>query len=200
MAETFENPKVVREDRPFYAGYAIVGVLCAIAIALAIIGLASYSLMVSAITVIVLAAAFLLEGSSMVHFFQMSNRKSETSMETFELSAEVIGGAAGLVLGILALAKILPVMLISISAIVYGAALIFGSAFTPHFEETPQMRTSRTSFEILIGIVGVILGILALMNINPLALSLIAMIVLAVGTFLTEITLKSSVSKIYMHH
>ncbi|OHB52753.1 MAG: hypothetical protein A2Y12_09925 [Planctomycetes bacterium GWF2_42_9] len=200
MDETFENPKVVREDRPFLTGYMIIGILCAIAIALAIVGLASYSLMVSAITVIVLAAAFLLEGSSMVKFFQTSHRKSETAMETFELSAEVIGGAAGLVLGILALADILPVTLIAVSAIVYGAALILGSAFAPRFEESPQIKSGRTSLEILAGVVGVILGILALMNINPLALSLIAMIVLAVGTFLTEISIKNSVSKSYVRH
>ncbi|MEN6385077.1 MAG: hypothetical protein ABFD79_07740 [Phycisphaerales bacterium] len=198
MAETFENPTITRDERPIFMGYIIVGILCAIAIALAIIGLASYSLLVSSITVIVLAAAFLLEGSSMVRFFHYSTRPSESSIETFELSAEVIGGAAGLVLGILALANILPVTLIAVSAIVYGAALVLGAAFTPHFE-SQEVRTGKTSFEILIGIVGVILGIMALMGINPLVLSLIAMIVLAFGTFMTETSLKNSVSKIYIH-
>jgi hypothetical protein len=199
MAETFENPTSMREERPLFMGYIVVGILCAIAIALSIIGLASYSLLFSAVTVIVLAAAFLLEGGSMVRFFQMSNKPSESSVETFELSAEVIGGAAGLVLGILALAGILPVTLISVSAIVYGAALILGSAFAPRFE-TQQMGTAgKTSFEILVGIVGIILGILALLKISPLVLSLIAMIVLSVGTFLTETTLKNTASKIYIH-
>jgi len=190
MDENKINPTVTRQEVPYnIMGYAVVGILCAIAIVLGIIGLIRYSIMISAITVIVLGAAFLLEGGSMVRYFQDTRRKTESPIQTFEMSAEIIGGLAGLILGILALANILPITMIAIAAIVYGGALIFGAAFTPYLEEKTEL-TGTTSFEIIVGIAGVILGVLALLNVSPLVMCLLALIVLAVGTFMTETTLK----------
>lgn len=194
------NPTIMREERPYFGYFASVGILCALAIALSIIGLASYSLLIAALTVIVLAIAFLLEGSSMVRIFRWNKERKETAMETFELNAEVLAGAAGLVLGLLALINIMPIVLISIAAIVFGTALIFGSAITPHFEETRETRIrGPVAFEIIIGAAGLVLGILAILRINPLVLSLVALMVLSFGAFMTENTLKNKVSRLYAH-
>lgn len=189
------NPTVPREDRVNFMGYAIVGILCAAAIILGVIGLIRYSIIVSGLTVIVLAIAFLLEGGSLLRFYHVAPRRTETTMQTFEISAEVMGGAAGLVLGILAMTNIVPITLISVAAIVYGASLILGAA--SHYGERPGTDTGRVSFEILIGVAGIVLGILALLNINPLTMGLIAMIVLSFGTFMIETTLKNRAADMY---
>ncbi|HBG25527.1 MAG: hypothetical protein A2Y10_05265 [Planctomycetes bacterium GWF2_41_51] len=199
MAEIYENTPEMREEKAYLWGYVSVGILCAVAVVLSIIGLANYSLLASAVAVIMLAIVFLLEGGTMVRFFQMSNRKRESGMQTVELSAEVIGGVAGLVLGILALIGYIPVTLIAIAAIIYGAALILGSAFAPTLSSAGAGVDRQSTFEILIGVAGLTLGILAILDINPLVLSLIAIIILSLGAFMTETTLKNKVSRLYLH-
>lgn len=193
------NPSVMREEKTYLWGYLGVGIMSAIAIVLSIIGLANYSLMASAVAVIMLAVVFMLEGGTMVRFFQLSHRKRENNMQTAELNAELVGGIAGLVLGILAVMGYIPITMISIAVIIYGAALILGSAFAPTLGTVGTRMEGQSAFEILTGVAGLILGILALIGIYPLVLCLVAIIVLSLGAFMTENTLKNKVAHLYIH-
>lgn len=200
MNGTSENLREMPRERRASGPWLSVGILCALAIALSIIGLARYSLMVSAVAAIILAVAFLIEGGSMARFFRTEHREIETPTERLEISSEIIGGAAGLVLGILALLNMIPVLLISIAALVYGAALTLGSALAPHLarpREAPYERTP-VGIETLTGIAGLVLGILAVIGIRPLVLSLVAFIVLSFGAFLTENTIRNETSRSYV--
>ncbi len=193
------NPARMHDEKTYMMGYLVIGIMCALAIVLSIIGLANYSLMASAVAVIMLAVVFMLEGGTMVRFFRLSHRKRETGAQTVELSAEIVAGVAGLVLGIMAIMGYIPITMISIAVIVYGAALILGAAFAPTFGAVGTKLERQSTFEILTGVAGLTLGILAVIGIYPLILSLVAIIVLSLGAFMTENTLKNQAEHIYIH-
>lgn len=208
MDDTIQNPEFHREmyeERPALFGLAIQGILCALAIALAIVGLVRSSLLLTSFAVIIIGAVFLLDGGvTVLRFFQALNEKRKSVWQTFEIgegiSAEFLGGTMGIVLGILALLNIVPLTLISIAAIIYGAALVLAAIFSARFDILLLNRdredqfsrkvgkeaiTAAAATEMLIGIAGVVLGILAIRSAYPLTLNLIAIIVLAFGSLLT---------------
>jgi hypothetical protein len=219
MNENIENLNERREERPSLFGLAVQGILCAVAIALSIIGLVRVQPLVAAIAVIIIGVAFLLEGGAIVmRFFQSVNETKETIWETFELgegmSAEFLGGTAGIVLGILALLNVVPMVLISVAAIIYGAALVLGTIFTARFNiltiyKTKEDRFSKkvgreavnaaAAIQIVIGLTGVTLGILAVLSTTPMILNLVAIMVLAFGTLLTGTALSNRLLSILAH-
>jgi hypothetical protein len=167
----------------------------AAALVLAILGLAGiYPTILTAIGVIAAGAAFLFQGAAAAARHAMLVRETGTEhpamMET-SLSAEIVGGLATIVLGILALIGIVPMTLMAISAIVFGATLLLGSpaVYTigkahPGSETTAgyAMRESAAGAagaQALIGIGAITLGILALVGFAPQTLVLVS--VLAVG-------------------
>lgn len=106
------------------------------------------------------------------------------------LSAEIFGGAAGVVLGVLALLGILPVVLIPVSLIVFGGTLLVGSGVTvdlgsvygAHAEfsrVTREASMAASGTQVLVGVGAIVLGILALVGADVLILSLVGL--LAVG-------------------
>jgi ABC-type Na+ efflux pump permease subunit len=106
------------------------------------------------------------------------------------MSAEFLGGAAGTVLGILALLGVASVTLTSIAVIVYGAALLFGSGArarmsTLPVEEGPPSAAHQVVREaawassgprLLVGVGAAVLGILALVGFAPSILILSALL------------------------
>lgn len=128
----------------------------------------------------------------------VSRHHDETAVEKAAASGtsvEALGGAAAVVLAIIGLAHIAPVYMVSIAAIVLGAALLFnGSLIAAEFSQLLDQTGSHAlssaelgggvSGEALAGIVSVLLGILALIGLATPVLVAIAAIVLGVGVIL----------------
>lgn len=104
------------------------------AIALAIIGLAGVLPFVcAAVAALVVGGALLLEGIALAsayaeearHALVPNDRHSE-SMIGADMSAQALGGAAGVTLGILALTGVAPWTLLSIAALVFGGTMLLG--------------------------------------------------------------------------
>lgn len=111
-----------------------------------------------------------------------------TTTETSSgLLAEAVGGIATIVLAILGLSGVSPEYLLAIATIVFGAALIIeGTSIVADYAHimshspagmTSQVGTSGISAVFLAGIGGVILGVLALLGLNPTTLTSAAIIV-----------------------
>lgn len=129
----------------------------------------------------------------------MDAEPSESTELGGGLSTEIIGGAAGAVLGVLALLNVAdPGVLIPAAIISLGGALLFGASATNHMRDvtirhTTASRSSQrfaresigaaASAQVFVGIGAAVLGILALANIGPpLTLSLVG--ILALGSSL----------------
>jgi hypothetical protein len=119
---------------------------------------------------------------------RVGTTEHETAAKTIATgaSAEVIAGAAAVVLAIVGLAGMFPMMLAAIGVIVAGVAFLFEGAavasryFTILKETTPQHELrfeTGLSAEIVGGLAGIVLGILALVGVVPLALLAISAIV-----------------------
>lgn len=116
------------------------------------------------------------------------------------LSAQAVGGAAAIVLGIIALFGVMPLTLVASAAIIMGASMLLGGA--AHGDTTlDALETSGTSYRnlrsteqqvkgasaamALIGIGAATLGILVLIDVGgPLTLSLIAMLAIGAAALL----------------
>jgi hypothetical protein len=110
----------------------------------------------------------------------------------------LLAGAAGIVLGILALLGISTLELTAIAVIAFGSALILSSnsALRMHFLKVatagPEERTQRAASDMLageilsssagtyglVGLAAIVLGILALAGFSPVVLILIALLAL----------------------
>jgi hypothetical protein len=107
----------------------------------------------------------------------------------------VVAGAGAVVLGILGLAGVLPFYMLTIGAICAGTALFLeGSAIASQYNELEKEMnaTAKThivlgggmSFEVIGGLAGICLGILALVGVAPMILVDIASIAMGGGLFL----------------
>ena len=105
------------------------------------------------------------------------------------MTGEILGGAAGLVLGILALIGLAPQILIPAALLAFGGAMLVGTGTTVDLgasrASVGSARFERSSREVtvvasgtqmLIGIAAIVLGILALIGVDPLTLSLVGLL------------------------
>ena len=166
-------------------------------IVLAIVGLANVlPQILLPIATIALGAGLVAEGGVIAARF--SNLLTATGKEQYQttelgvgLTSEVVGGIAGIVLGILALIKIEPMILLPVAAIVFGATLIFGTGINSrlnnmqigqsggdaHFRAVAREAVSASSgVQMFLGLASIALGILGVIGINPLTLSLVALL------------------------
>jgi len=198
-----EEPIRHREEAAL-GGTATSGLIAAGAAILAIIGLAgAYPGWLVAISAIVLGVSFLFEGGAIVaRRSALLREATEGRVQLAEMGAgmtgEFLAGLAGIVLGIIGLAGVVPAVLIPCAVIVFGAALVIGSGANVRIndlamayrQEHPVARRlareaviATTGLQVLIGLGAITLGIVALVGIVPLSLSLVA--ILAIGiTFL----------------
>jgi hypothetical protein len=173
------------------------------AIVLTILGLAHVapSLMLT-IATIAIGVALVFEGGSVAaEYSRIVSRTTENTMQTVEvgggMTAEMVAGIAGIVLGILALLGLDTLILSASAVIVYGAALALSSGVTSRLNDLKieasgaHERAQRVAHEVvsaaagtqvLIGLGAGVLGILALVGIVPTVLVLVGL--LAVGTSL----------------
>jgi hypothetical protein len=199
------TPERVHEEErsaEFVAGGSLTEAIAGLgAVVLAIVALAGlFPAYLGPIAAIVLGVALLFEGGSIAaRYSRLLGEVVASHRVASELgggmSAELLGGAGGIVLGILALLGLAPDVLMSVVAIVFGGALLLGSSATwslnhlivEHWyagHETARrvarsMVSAAAGAQVLVGIGAVVLGIVALVGMHPMMLSLIA--ILAVG-------------------
>jgi hypothetical protein len=181
----------------FAAGSAVEAVGGAAAAVLAVLGLAAlFPMTLSAVATIAVGAALLAEGAAIASRYTYLTSEAERSrLGAAELgggmSAEFLGGAAGIVLGLLALLHVVPLTLMAVAAVVFGGALLLGSGATSRLEEATFSGTETTGIragvaheavaaasgaQVLAGLGSIVLGIIALVGIVPETLILVAML------------------------
>jgi hypothetical protein len=107
------------------------------------------------------------------------------------VAAEAIAGVAGVVLGIIALLGTSSVTLVAIANIVFGAGLLIGGGAPSQVGGIPQFyqradveRVTREPVfasaggQLLVGVGAIALGVLALLNLAPTILNLVALLML----------------------
>jgi hypothetical protein len=195
--QTREAERAIRTVAGGSMGEGIAG---AAAIALSIIGLAgTLSMLLMSIALIAVGVGLVFQGAAIAaKFSDLLYRASRGRLEGIEfgagMSAELLGGAAGVALGILALVGVAPMTLAPIAVIVLGGSVLLGSNITSRLntlisvgqgqEEqtlriTREMMKASTDVQLLISLGAIALGILALLNLAPLALTMVG--ILAIG-------------------
>jgi len=175
------------------------------AVALSIIGLANiYSVMMVAIATTAIGASLLFEGGAVAARYsnllsKVSHGKFQTSEMGVGITAEFLGGVAGATLGILAILGVVPTVLVPVAVLTFGATLIFSSGITsrlsvleiserkenPEFAEIAREAVNAAAVvQVMVGLVAIVLGILALINIAPVALSLVGTLIVGAAGFI----------------
>jgi hypothetical protein len=201
-----EAIKIEHEKVPVSLFEGLIGIG---AIILAIVGLfAILPLYMAGIATIAIGVAFFIDG--FVSIAKYRTVPVEVSQRPFEIiqlgwgtTAEFFGGAAGIVLGILALMNIYPLVLVPTAALIYGITLIFSSSMLARLNETriEQQREERqrivereavvvtADIQIFVGLAALVLGILSLLGMYPLVLSLVALLAVAFSDLFSGTTL-----------
>jgi hypothetical protein len=164
------------------------------AVVLSIIALTgTLSLELAAIAAIAVGIALVAEGGTIAsRFWRMRAVEAESADLGAGMSAELLGGMAGAVLGLLAVLHIAPAVLVPVAAIVFGAAVLLGNGTTSWLSvstlEPMVARENRAmaretlraaaGAQILVGIAAVALGIIATVGTNPVVLSAVAFLAL----------------------
>src|SRR5262249_24518809 len=152
----------------------------AAAVILAIIGLAGLlPRYMAAIATITIGVAFLAQGGAIASRWSairetVGRFEHATAEFGAGMSAELLGGAAGIVLGILALIGLVPNLLLPVALLVFGGTLLLSSASeyeigggagvtdTRWGTITREVAAGAAGTNLLVGIAAVVLGIIAL--------------------------------------
>lgn len=209
-----------REVAPFVAGGSVVEVISGVAaVVLSILGLLNvFPMMMMSVAVLAIGAGLLIGGGAMSASFSRLLVSSDApatvqSAQTVAggMALEALIGAGGVALGILALLDTVPMTLIPIAVIAYGAAFLMASGTTARINDlfmryggTPE-RTRRimqeagaasSGVEILVGLGAVVAGILAIAGYAPQVLMLSATLALGAAMLLSRTTIAGRLLKI----
>lgn len=201
------------------AGTAAIEAIAAIAIiVLTILGLAKVApVFLVAVAVIIAGIALLAQGYTLAGEYaaMLSGRGDALPIRansTWTLS--LLAGAAGIVLGILALLSVTPMVLVAVAVIAFGGGLVISSGpmaqvgivrvATPTTDERTRRMVAEAAStaavsQAMVGLGAVVLGILALAGFASVTLILVAL--LAVGVF--ELVNGASVGELMLgtlHH
>jgi hypothetical protein len=176
------------------------------AVVLSILGIVGvFPTYLAAIAVIGLGAILLFQGGNVVlHYSEFLDEAGATSMVSASavsrgITTEFLAGMAGIVLGILALLRIVPITLLSVAVITYGGTLMLTSGESVWLNSFVAkdnaimrqlmhcMSLAAAGAQVLAGLAALVLGILALVGIASMTMVLVA--ILAAGT---SILLRSS--------
>jgi hypothetical protein len=175
-------PAPERRSRKAMAGGSLAeGLGGAAAVILAIIGLAgSLPRYMAAVATIAIGVAFIAQGGTVAARWS-ALRESAGGVEhaTTEfgagMSAELLGGAAGIVLGILALIGLVPNLLLPVALLVFGGTLLLSSASEYDLGRmgggydarwatiVRDVAAGAAGMNLLVGVAAVVLGIIALL-------------------------------------
>jgi hypothetical protein len=182
---------------------------------LAIIGLTGFDPEgMAAIATIVLGAAFLVQAGTILsdyaHILYQTGTVSSSSdgVAGDGLAAMFMVGAAGVVLGVLALLAIETTALTAIAVIAFGSALVLSSSsvralYTLRGQSAVvmsrsgsevlagQMASGSAGIQLITGLAAVVLGILAVAGRAPHVLTLVALLVLGITVLLAGSALSS---------
>ena len=210
-----DNVRITRLAR--LSAFSLEGVVGVIAIAITILGLIAIAPMYMAATAcIIIGAAFFLSGATLISRFRMVMENVKGPFEMIQLgwgaTAEFVGGAAGIVLGILALMGVEPLILIPVAVFIFGLTLIFSSSIMErvHSERKPELTPEQdeltrealiaaTEIQIFTGLGAIVLGVLSLIGIYPLTLSLVALLIIAFSDLVSGSALASRMVKLFRH-
>jgi hypothetical protein len=187
------------------SGTLIEGVGGAATVILAILGLTGLMpLELAAIAAIAFGVALVAEGGSIAsRFSRLLTRSSGGEMDVTDLgggmSAELLGGCTGALLGLLAVLHIAPMQLVPIAVVVFGAALLLGngataqvSALALSYASKPETHTvareavlAAASAQLLVAVGAVTLGIIAIVGIHSATLTLAAFLGLGASVVLS---------------
>jgi hypothetical protein len=219
MSTTFTSRPAAGPSTAEAAGYgglvdAIGGIATVILAIIALAGIRADAL--APIAIIVFGAALLIQGGAMLSEYAHVALPMEPTMSAEQfgggsLSATFLVGAAGIILGVLALLGIAAQTLVAVAVIAFGAALVISSNSVRqlYLMRTSTMRTmgshtgteflagemasGSASVQLLAGLAAIVLGILAVSGVNPLTLILAALIVLGATIVLSGSTLSGIV-------
>ena len=196
-------------------GSMVEAVAGAAAVVLAILGLLDLlAASMAAVATIAVGMALFIGGGTLAARFARLLSVSEARHAPPGTSESIVGGmamgtlfgAGGMALGILALLETVPMTLIPVAVIVFGTGLLMASGATARLNELmvrggaePQRayRLAREAVaaasgsEVLVGLGGVVLGILALADFVPLTLSLVALLGFGVSILLSGTAIAS---------
>lgn len=166
---------------------------------LAILGLAGVlSLVLAEVATIAIGGSMLVEGGIIgARIRKLLSEVGGGTVTTAEvgggMSVELLGGLAGIVLGILALLGIVPTMLMSAAVVVFGGTLLLSAGVTARlnslaFQTAGTMHetakriaseavTAASGVQVLLGLGTITLGIIALVGVAPLTLVLVGLLV-----------------------
>jgi hypothetical protein len=183
------------------------------AIALACLGLANVAPVVSlGVCVIAVGCGLIMQGTTIAGSFSTLLRQTsegEIGKTNFGggVSKELLAGLAGIGLGISSIVGLIPGVLVPVAAIVLGATFIassrsisklnglmvkYSNATDASKEVAGAAITDASGLEVLVGLAAVTLGIISLVTgivAAAATIILIAFLVLAIGTFLTGVSL-----------
>jgi hypothetical protein len=173
------------------------------AVVLSITGLVRvFPTYLAAIAIIGLGVMWLCEGASVVlRSYELlaeagAIEKVDASEVSRAVTAECLAGVAGLVLGILALVGTVPLTLMAAAVITYGGMLVLTSGASIWLDRLAvadnevvrhllrSLRGAAADAQLLVGLGGVVLGILALVGIKPLTLVLVALLAIGASALL----------------
>jgi hypothetical protein len=173
--------------------------------------------MLAAIATIVFGAALLIQAGTMLTEYTMLAFPAGTSDPEEVaggggLSALFLVGAAGIVLGVLALINIVPQTLTAAAVIAFGSALLLSSNSVRQLYRVKQswhrlevarrlsgaeilageMASGSAVLQCLSGVAAIVLGILAVTGANPAVLTLVGLLILGSTVLLTGSTLSGA--------
>ncbi|HUI47026.1 MAG TPA: hypothetical protein VL122_13700 [Nitrospirota bacterium] len=172
------------------------------------------------VSTISLGIVFVFEGGSVASKF--TRLLTETTRGRFEVSglgsgltAEVIGGIAGIILGILTLLHVSPIVLTPSAAIVFGGTLVFSSGISARLVElligrmgedevfrdvVREAVSAAAGVQLLFGLAAITLGILALVGITPMILNLAALLGVGLSNLLSGAAISTRMLGILRPH
>lgn len=208
------GPQVEQSEKVIAGGSVLEVIAGAGAVVLPILALVGvYPMFLAAIAFVAIGGGLMSQGGglsaqsrSLMHTARGGNPEAVAAVGG--MSAEILGGAAVVALGILALVQVVPVTMLACAAIVGGGSMVLAAGTTSRLasyrygaarrlDETQRniLRESvnaAASSDVLAGLGAIVLGILVLANVGSFAvmmtLSVVAALSLGAALFLNGTT------------
>jgi hypothetical protein len=213
--------EVRKSEKTVFGGSLAEGIASGGVVVLTLVALSGIApAMLLSVAVIVMGAAFLLEGGAISMRF--SKLLAETSTSRFDeaelgvgVTSEFLGGVTGIVLGILSLLRIAPMILVPAAVIVYASTLMMSSGMTMRLNalelegsgETTRFRkiaheamTAAAGVEFLLGLAAAVLGIIAVVGVYGTVLSLVALLAIGISGFVTGTAVTTRMVSLMRRH
>lgn len=206
----------VRPSRVAVSGSMSEGISGGVAAVLSIIGLAGFFPdILAGVATVAVGAALLSEGGSVTArlsgVFPSSQALARENLG-LGVTVETLGGLAGIVLGILALIRVVPLVLIPAAIVAFGGTMLVSSGIMaslnsmeidlsdeaePYKQVAKDAVTAAGGAQMLIGLAAVTLGILALTEIRPAILSLVALLGIGFSDFINATAVSAKLSAVF---